>query len=159
MTHALTPYPEGSAYLIPRRDYRCEECREEKTVGELLAYVLEDRVEVGGETLGPRGAVVLCDSCACRFLGYVYFVQAERGGPVKIGVTDDLDRRLSMLQASSAERLVVIYALPGDRRTELELHKRFSEHRIRGEWFAEEPVLEWIEDRRAYGFQEVPANG
>lgn len=65
----------------------------------------------------------------------VYFVQARSGGPIKIGTTRDLQRRLASMQAGSPVELVVLATVPGDSRTENALHKRLTKYRLHGEWF------------------------
>lgn len=65
----------------------------------------------------------------------VYFVQNIRSGAVKIGYSTDVSKRISSLQTSSDDRLVLIRLIDGGPRTEAWLHKRFATRRIRGEWF------------------------
>jgi hypothetical protein len=68
----------------------------------------------------------------------IYFIRATHDGPVKIGyVTDEyaLDGRLSSLQVASPDELYVDAIIPGGRDLERDLHVRFAEGRIRGEWF------------------------
>lgn len=83
---------------------------------------------------------------APRYTGaLVYFVQAEGGGPVKIGKTSGarLRSRLSALQTSSAERLVIRRLVRADvmRDLEADLHAYLSEYRVRGEWFRDEGAV------------------
>jgi hypothetical protein len=68
--------------------------------------------------------------------GTIYFVQSERGGPIKIGFTDNLKRRLASMRTHSADKLVVLATCKGDLTDERRLHERFAAHRVRGEWFA-----------------------
>ena len=65
----------------------------------------------------------------------VYFVQATEGGPVKIGVTTDLSRRLKALQTAQAEPLRVLRWVPGNEAIEAYYHRVFGHLRIQGEWF------------------------
>jgi len=70
---------------------------------------------------------------------YVYFIQ-QGYGAIKIGVSDDPDKRCSDMQTGSSKRLRVVARIPmEDRRQamnlEKELHAAFSSLRIRGEWF------------------------
>jgi hypothetical protein len=76
---------------------------------------------------------------------YIYFIQPEAGGPVKIGKSRDPKRRLREAQTHHPERLVI-------RRTvrvhkayvdvmERNLHKHFADHRLNGEWFDPTPEL------------------
>lgn len=74
-------------------------------------------------------------------VGTVYAVQGVSGGPIKIGWTQDLDRRLGELQTGNAQPLRVIAACVGRRVDEQELHVRFAHLRLCGEWFKDDPEL------------------
>lgn len=65
----------------------------------------------------------------------VYFIQAEHGGPVKIGTAAAPERRLAELQCGNPDALVLRATIDGDELTERDLHDRYAEHHIRGEWF------------------------
>jgi hypothetical protein len=83
---------------------------------------------------------------APRYKGaLVYFVQAKDGGPVKIGKTSGarLRSRLSALQTSSAESLVIrrLVRADGMHDLEAELHQHLAEYRVRGEWFRDEGAV------------------
>lgn len=65
----------------------------------------------------------------------VYFVQWKGGGPLKIGVTKDIKKRLIELQNGSAIELRLVDTVPGDRDLEQRIHLELSRHRIRGEWY------------------------
>ncbi len=66
----------------------------------------------------------------------VYFIQAgDDNGPVKIGYTVDIDRRLASVQCGSPVKLRLLYTEPGTRSTESALHRRFKADRLHGEWF------------------------
>jgi hypothetical protein len=73
----------------------------------------------------------------------VYFIQGIKGGPIKIGVTNDVARRLSALQNGAPDKLVVLLTAEGDREVEEEVHRKFSHLRLRGEWF--EPAQELLQ--------------
>ena len=76
--------------------------------------------------------------------GLTYFVQAGgRGGPIKIGATRHLEKRMRALATAHYEELTVLGALPHDNYDEDYLLARFHKHRIRGEWFR--PVPELVE--------------
>ncbi|HTD72233.1 MAG TPA: GIY-YIG nuclease family protein [Steroidobacteraceae bacterium] len=64
----------------------------------------------------------------------VYFIQNERGS-VKIGHSANPAKRLASLRVSSPEDLTLIRVIEGEVTTEGQMHKHFSAHRIRGEWF------------------------
>lgn len=69
----------------------------------------------------------------------VYVIRAGDVGPVKIGHSwaggSVLVRRINALQVAHWERLRLIRLLVGDETVEYELHARFADLRIRGEWF------------------------
>lgn len=65
----------------------------------------------------------------------VYFVQGHEGGPVKIGVTSDIDKRLKALQTGHPDFLRLLRWVPGDAVTEASFHARFASLRMTGEWF------------------------
>lgn len=71
---------------------------------------------------------------APRLESLVYFIGGLEG-PVKIGLTNDAWRRLSILQTGNAVRLYILATVAGSRAEELEYHLRFARSRIRGEWF------------------------
>ena len=74
---------------------------------------------------------------------YVYFIEEVRskgGGPVKIGVAKDPNKRLKNMQVGNASHLQLITSIgPIERkqafRIERALHKYFQGLRIDGEWF------------------------
>ncbi len=76
--------------------------------------------------------------------GYVYFIQAGDGGPVKIGWTRVLLRRLGNLQTGNHQKLRVIGWFGGSQADEATVHGYFSPDCIRGEWFDWSMGLEWF---------------
>lgn len=74
----------------------------------------------------------------------VYFIQGERGGRIKIGVTQDVTKRIAKIQLMSPERLLVLGVIPyGGELLERALHGLFAAERSHGEWF--DPTDELIE--------------
>jgi Meiotically Up-regulated Gene 113 (MUG113) protein len=65
-------------------------------------------------------------------------VQEGEHGPVKIGLSNELERRLGDLQTGNPDELVLRHVVPGDRAVEAQLHARFKPARIRREWFGGE---------------------
>jgi hypothetical protein len=67
----------------------------------------------------------------------VYFVQADEGGPVKIGwAGNDVVTRIKTFQTGHFMELRLIRIIDGaSRADEANLHRYFSANRIRGEWF------------------------
>ena len=79
-------------------------------------------------------ATTSADTCV------VYFLQAE-DGPIKIGFTNDLRRRLGQLQHVNHHKLRLRAVLPGDRVIEAMYHMQFIGLRLRGEWFRPDPMI------------------
>jgi hypothetical protein len=78
---------------------------------------------------------------------YVYFIGTEHG-PIKIGSARSPYQRLCTLQTANAEELYLFAYAEGGVRLERELHTRFSDLRLRGEWFRRSypilhTILEW----------------
>lgn len=66
---------------------------------------------------------------------FVYFIQQGDDGPVKIGVAVDPESRRRILQVGNPAELHIRHTVPGSFHLEYELHGRFGEWRVRGEWF------------------------
>lgn len=78
---------------------------------------------------------------------WVYFIQGEDGGPIKIGVANNPTKRLAELQRTSPVRLEIIAKVPGDESDEKRLHMRFNDLRLHGEWFEPaESLMEFLSE-------------
>lgn len=68
----------------------------------------------------------------------VYFAQMGSSGPIKIGVVrrGDIASRLKNLQMACPEELTLLGTIEGAGEQERWIHARFSESRLRGEWFS-----------------------
>lgn len=65
----------------------------------------------------------------------IYFVRCA-SGQVKIGYTQfNAIKRLSALQSSHPEKLMLLGCIEGERLDEQALHKKFASSRLLGEWF------------------------
>jgi hypothetical protein len=75
--------------------------------------------------------------------GVVYFGRDGVSDRVKIGFSEDHKRRFASLQGASPEQLILIGTVPGTRKTEMAMHKKFDAQRIhpRREWFKIEGAL------------------
>jgi len=60
----------------------------------------------------------------------IYFMQSVDGGPIKIGFTDDIERRREQLEAIYGTPLAVLATMDGGRDEETEVHRRFSHLRF-----------------------------
>lgn len=74
----------------------------------------------------------------------VYFIQAEGGGPIKIGTSfcgGGLSSRIGSLQTGNPQQLVVRRVVEGGIETEKAIHAIFDGARLWGEWFASIPEV------------------
>lgn len=69
--------------------------------------------------------------------GWVYFIGTKPGEPVKIGHTNNLEKRLTAIQNGNHRELVLLAGVLVSRAGDIEgrLHTRFEAHHLRGEWF------------------------
>lgn len=76
---------------------------------------------------------------------FVYFIRAETG-QIKIGLAENVERRLAGLRTHSPVPLQLLATRPGDRQQEWFYHQIFHRHRLHGEWFEPaDPILDEIE--------------
>lgn len=73
--------------------------------------------------------------------GFVYFVQSGSGGPIKIGWSQDVDRRMAELQVGNAHRLIFLGKIAGRMEDESATHAKFAHLRMEGEWFRDAPEV------------------
>ena len=71
---------------------------------------------------------------------YVYFIRAGNNGPIKIGMADNVEKRMDSLQIGNHLKLQIVTKIKFGSRPEAfdrecQFHKMFSHKRIRGEWF------------------------
>ena len=71
----------------------------------------------------------------------IYFAQLPTGG-IKIGYSEDVERRMEQLAYHYGDELSVLHTMPGDRAKEREMHERFAHLRLgRTEQFQPGPDL------------------
>jgi hypothetical protein len=78
-------------------------------------------------------------------VGVVYFIGGAEG-PVKVGWTKTLTRRLSEFQTGNWQELRVLGTMIASADLEIRCHQALREHRVRGEWFEREPALALLDD-------------
>jgi len=71
----------------------------------------------------------------------VYFIQENGIDAIKIGVTGDLQQRLSSMRVNTPHELEMLVEIDADTRLEKYLQRRFAYAHIRGEWFRPVPEL------------------
>jgi hypothetical protein len=64
---------------------------------------------------------------------FIYFIVC--GDYIKIGYSDNPEKRLVQMQTGSPIDMSLALKIEGTRATEQEMHSRFSRLRVRGEWF------------------------
>lgn len=84
---------------------------------------------------------------------YVYFIQEGKGsrGNIKIGKSNDVDKRLKSLQTGNPRKLTLMASIkcksPDDAfKLERKFHAKFKSSQIRGEWFSGNIRLNEIQD-------------
>jgi hypothetical protein len=70
-----------------------------------------------------------------RVCSYIYILQGELTGLVKIGAAVNVDVRVSALQSNSPDELILLWSGPGTKQTEAWAHRLLASHRAHGEWF------------------------
>lgn len=70
----------------------------------------------------------------------VYFAAAS-GGPIKIGASCDVARRLRELRTKTKQDLGLLAVADGGMFAEFMYQHRFASHRLHGEWFARHPDI------------------
>jgi hypothetical protein len=88
----------------------------------------------------------------------VYFIQAGRSGPVKVGVSCDLQKRLEAIQTHNSALIHVLGEIPGSYELEALLHEWLALDQVRGEWFKPDvagAILERLRGKDAAGAVEL----
>jgi mRNA-degrading endonuclease YafQ of YafQ-DinJ toxin-antitoxin module len=90
-----------------------------------------------------HGNSTQCKRCACRINGrkglnaqskeHLYFIKC--GEYIKIGSTDNIDRRVKDLRNSNPYPVELIMSMVGQGHREADYHELYKEHRVHGEWF------------------------
>lgn len=70
-----------------------------------------------------------------KYKGFVYFIQGECGGAIKIGYSKNVTQRLKELQTGYPDILKVIKIIPGNEAREALIHEELAGYRLNGEWF------------------------
>lgn len=79
----------------------------------------------------------------------VYFIQGVNGGPIKIGHTDNIEKRIKQMQTGNPNQLILLHITRGGKNLEDQIHEEFKEDHYRGEWFKpSKRILEFIESTK-----------
>jgi hypothetical protein len=74
--------------------------------------------------------------------GWVYFIQAVTGGPIKIGWSLRPVDRVRDLQGAHPHELTIVTMFRGSVAMERRLHRKFADFRLLGEWFEDCPEIQ-----------------
>jgi hypothetical protein len=74
-------------------------------------------------------------------LGYVYFMRDESSGLIKIGFSNDPERRRQHLEWSEKTTITILATVAATRDLESRLHQILKPIRHHGEWYAPSPYL------------------
>lgn len=77
---------------------------------------------------------------------FIYFIQSEQGGPVKVGMAQNPAKRLRELQTGNPFTLEVRRVVIAEPLEEGRIHRLFAAYRMSGEWFRAHPVLAQMGD-------------
>ena len=66
---------------------------------------------------------------------YLYLIQNPITNDLKIGISNEPQRRIEELQNTNGRQLNLLYTIPGKSNLEKTLHDKFSHLRLKGEWF------------------------
>jgi len=88
--------------------------------------------------------------------GFVYYIQEEMDGNIKIGWSDDPIKRLTQHQTSNSRELRMLVYVKGSPDYEKEIHRKFQNSKTTGEWFKpDKRLLVHIEKERSKFFEIV----
>ena len=84
--------------------------------------------------------------------GYIYFIK-DNLGHIKIGVAQNVKTRLSSLQTANPMQLELYQVFKVENinvahRIEQRLHSHFRDYRIKGEWFDEKPIIDFLNQKK-----------
>src|SRR5262245_32698885 len=127
--------------FIDHKGKRKAKCVGSKQAAETAAKKIEARLLLGNPPLTEEQILqakldALTEIRPAGSGPCVYFLQAHQRGPMKIGFTHDLARRVGTLRTGSPSPLRVVAVIEGGTPdAEAELHATFVRSRIHGEWF------------------------
>jgi len=82
----------------------------------------------------------------------IYFIQRESDAAIKIGYSEDVPTRLGILRSTGNGRLSLLCAIDGDMVVEKQLHTKFNDDRIEGEWYEpSETLVAYIDHLKTCG--------
>src|SRR4051812_9870839 len=75
-------------------------------------------------------------------MSYIYFIQVEGDGPIKIGTTGDHpQKRLSKIQTDCPWQVKLLGTIFGSVAQEKRMHLVLAPWKMQGEWFKPHPIV------------------
>ena len=71
----------------------------------------------------------------------IYAIRAGHEGPIKFGVSNDVEGRMATLQTGNSEQLLLIAYCAVHKQNEATIHHFLREDRLEGEWFKPTPKV------------------
>jgi len=86
---------------------------------------------------------------------YVYFIEATGLNRVKIGYATNPTKRIKDLDTGSAVNLELLGVVPGSLAKERQLHQKFAQYRIKGEWFNySDEIKDYVKENTSLELQQ-----
>lgn len=84
----------------------------------------------------------------------VYFI-SDSNGHIKIGQSNDIPRRLQEIQTNSPTRCCLIQYIKLENQADRDdwenaLHNYFKDYRLKGEWFDEKPIIDFLGEENLF---------
>lgn len=95
-----------------------------------------------------------------KYKGYIYFIQGQCGGAIKVGFSTIPSERLRQLQTGYPDTLKILLLIPGNESTEKVIHRQFEGSKLNGEWFRpDELVIDKIKELKAIYENSIAKRG
>jgi DNA-directed RNA polymerase subunit RPC12/RpoP len=92
-------------------------------------------VRASPNIITPKSPIKTSGGVQAPIRSWVYFIEAVGLNKIKIGTSEDPEKRLRELATGSAVQLRIIARMPGDLEMERTLHRQFEHLRFDREWF------------------------
>ncbi len=66
---------------------------------------------------------------------FVYFMQGENGGTIRIGYTINPTTTLKSLESGYPDKLKILLVIPGHSADAIRLQRKFDKHKLKGGWY------------------------
>jgi hypothetical protein len=81
---------------------------------------------------------------------FIYFMQGENGGTIRIGYTINPNTALKSLESGYPDKLKILLVIPGHSADAIRLQRKFDKHKLKGGWFKpDKEIFDEIEKLKA----------